>query len=126
MGESRKVRAEAAQIVQSGGLGKVFHVYTWYVDDRWPGIELKGQILYELHLGCFTPEGTFAAAERQLPELKRLGITTIELMPLNECPGRWNWGYDGVALFAPAHVYGRPLVAAEAFTSSLPHWYHAE
>lgn len=74
----------------------------------WPGVRMPGQVIYELHVGTFTPEGTLDAAIGELDELKECGITLIELMPLAEFPGRWNWGYDGVALFAPAHVYGDP------------------
>jgi maltooligosyltrehalose trehalohydrolase len=59
-------------------------------------------------VGTFTPEGTLDATIAQLDELKDCGVTVIELMPLAEFPGRWNWGYDGVDLFAPAHVYGDP------------------
>jgi maltooligosyltrehalose trehalohydrolase len=70
------------------------------------GVRMPGQVIYELHVGTFTREGTLDAAIGQLDELKDCGITVIELMPLAEFPGRWNWGYDGVALFAPAHVYG--------------------
>ena len=81
--------------------------YEWHRDD-WPGLQLRGQVLYELHVGTFTPEGTLDAAIGELDELKDCGITVIELMPLAEFPGRWNWGYDGAALFAPAHVYGDP------------------
>ncbi len=81
--------------------------YRWRTAD-WPGLRMLGQVLYELHVGTFTPEGTLDAAAGQLDELKDCGITTIELMPLAEFPGRWNWGYDGVDLFAPAHVYGDP------------------
>ena len=65
-------------------------------------------VLYELHVGTFTAEGTFAAASRRLPDLARLGITAIQLMPVADFPGRRNWGYDGVALFAPARCYGSP------------------
>jgi maltooligosyltrehalose trehalohydrolase len=61
-----------------------------------------------MHAGTFTPDGTWRAAARELPELARLGITMIELMPVAEFEGRFGWGYDGVDLFAPAHVYGRP------------------
>ena len=68
----------------------------------------QGQIVYELHIGTFTREGTFAAAEAQLAELASIGITLIELMPLAEFSGRWGWGYDGVDLFAPTHLYGPP------------------
>jgi maltooligosyltrehalose trehalohydrolase len=75
-------------------------------DADWPGLTLAGQVFYEMHVGTFTPEGTLDAAARELPELARLGITAVELMPLAEFPGRFNWGYDGVDLYAPAHVYG--------------------
>ena len=69
---------------------------------------MHGQVIYELHIGTFTPEGTFDSAITRLDELKDLGITVIEVMPVAEFPGRWNWGYDGVGLYAPAHVYGDP------------------
>ncbi len=65
-------------------------------------------MIYEMHVGTFTPEGTWAAAARELDALARLGITVIEMMPIAEFPGRFGWGYDGVDLFAPAHVYGTP------------------
>ncbi len=77
-----------------------------WTDTNWPGIELKGQVVYELHVGTFTPEGTFDAAARALHELKTLGVTLIEVMPVAEFPGRFNWGYDGVDLYAPYHGYG--------------------
>ncbi len=82
-------------------------VYGWRTTS-WTGVSMPGQVIYELHVGTFTREGTLEAAIGQLDELKECGITLIELMPLAEIPGRWNWGYDGVALFAPAHVYGDP------------------
>lgn len=63
---------------------------------------------YELHVGTFTPEGTFRAARERLPYLRDLGVTAVELMPVADFPGRRNWGYDGVALFAPARCYGTP------------------
>jgi maltooligosyltrehalose trehalohydrolase len=81
--------------------------YEWRTSS-WPGLRMPGQVIYELHVGTFTPEGTLDAAIGQLDELKACGFTVIELMPLAEFPGRWNWGYDGVDLFAPAHVYGDP------------------
>ncbi len=83
---------------------KAFH----WTDDNWKGIGPEGQILYELHLGTFTPEGTWNAARAQLKELASIGITTIELMPIAEFSGRRGWGYDGVNLFAPYHYYGSP------------------
>jgi maltooligosyltrehalose trehalohydrolase len=81
--------------------------YAWR-DACWSGITMPGQVIYEMHVGAFTPEGTLDAASRELPELRRLGVTLIELMPLAEFPGCFNWGYDGVDLFAPSHVYGDP------------------
>lgn len=75
-------------------------------DGAWRGARIQGQVIYELHIGAFTAEGTFDAAAGKLPYLRDLGVTMLELMPLAECPGRWNWGYDGVQLFAPYHVYG--------------------
>jgi maltooligosyltrehalose trehalohydrolase len=77
-------------------------------DDAWRGARLAGQVIYELHVGAFTPTGTFDAALERLEHLKDVGVTLIELLPVAECPGRWNWGYDGVQLFAPSHRYGEP------------------
>ena len=81
--------------------------FTW-TDAGWPGVKLEGCVLYELHVGTFTPEGTFAAATDQLPELAACGINCIELMPVAEFPGRFGWGYDGTHLFAPFQGYGTP------------------
>lgn len=79
--------------------------FTWD-DHNWLGVRLPGQVIYELHIGAFTPEGTFDAAIGQLPELRRIGITLIEVLPVAEFAGRWNWGYDGVDLYAPTRNYG--------------------
>lgn len=81
--------------------------FAW-TDRDWLGVTLEGQVLYELHVGAFTAEGTWAAAARELPELAAAGITTIEMMPVADFPGRFGWGYDGVNLFAPTRLYGRP------------------
>jgi maltooligosyltrehalose trehalohydrolase len=81
--------------------------FAW-TDQRWPGAEPRGQVIYELHVGTFTPEGTWRSAAEQLPRLAELGVTLIEVMPVAEFPGRFGWGYDGVDLFAPFHHYGRP------------------
>jgi len=81
--------------------------YEWH-DHAWRGLELEGQVLYEMHIGTFTKEGTFAAAARELAELRELGITAVEVMPVAEFPGRFGWGYDGVDLFAPTRLYGQP------------------
>jgi maltooligosyltrehalose trehalohydrolase len=81
--------------------------FQWH-DSAWAGITLKGQVLYELHTGTFTEAGTWRAAAERLKDLKSIGITTVELMPVAEFSGKFGWGYDGVDLFAPAHVYGKP------------------
>ncbi|HTQ40362.1 MAG TPA: malto-oligosyltrehalose trehalohydrolase [Pirellulales bacterium] len=81
--------------------------FAW-TDQCWTGLEPSGQVLYELHVGTFTAEGTFAAAARQLPELARVGITTIEVMPVAEFSGSFGWGYDGVLMFSPTRLYGQP------------------
>src|SRR5437667_7050139 len=77
-------------------------------DAKWPGKQLKGQIIYEMHVGTFTKEGTWRAAAEQLTELARIGITVIEVMPIADFPGNFGWGYDGVDFFAPTHLYGTP------------------
>ncbi len=79
-----------------------------WADTNWPGIKLKGQIIYEMHIGTFTKEGTWRAAAEQLSELARIGITVVEMMPVADFPGKFGWGYDGVNPFAPAHLYGTP------------------
>jgi 1,4-alpha-glucan branching enzyme/maltooligosyltrehalose trehalohydrolase len=77
-------------------------------DDGWTGRPWHEVVLYELHVGAFTPEGTFAAAAQRLQELKDIGVTAIELMPLAAFPGRFGWGYDGVLPYAPHAAYGSP------------------
>jgi maltooligosyltrehalose trehalohydrolase len=79
-----------------------------WTDDGWPGVGRHGQVIYELHVGTFTRQGTWAAAARQLDALADVGITTLELLPVAEFPGRFGWGYDGVDLFAPTRLYGTP------------------
>jgi malto-oligosyltrehalose trehalohydrolase len=81
--------------------------YEWK-ERAWRGRPWESTVLYELHVGAFTPEGTFRAAIEKLDYLVDLGVTAIELMPVADFPGRWNWGYDGVLLFAPDASYGRP------------------
>lgn len=83
------------------------HSYHWQ-DEAWSGIAKHDLVIYELHMGTFTEQGTYLAACDRLPELKELGITALELMPLAESAGAWNWGYDGVQFFAPHHTYGSP------------------
>jgi maltooligosyltrehalose trehalohydrolase len=79
-----------------------------WTDESWTGVALADLIIYELHVGAFSDPGTFAGVESRLDYLAHLGVTAIELMPIAEFAGRWNWGYDGVDLFAPSHNYGRP------------------
>jgi maltooligosyltrehalose trehalohydrolase len=79
-----------------------------WTDDRWGGAPPTGQVVYELHVGTFTAAGTWQAAAGELPELARAGITLVELMPVADFVGDFGWGYDGVDLFAPTRLYGRP------------------
>jgi maltooligosyltrehalose trehalohydrolase len=89
-----------SQIVDAGG-------YVWS-DQGWPGVTLDNQVLYEMHVGTFTPQGTWRAAADELAELAALGITALEIMPIAEFPGKFGWSYDGTHLFAPSHRYGAP------------------
>ena len=77
-------------------------------DASWAGVGPERQVLYEMHIGTFTPEGTWAAAAQRLPLLADIGITCIEMMPIADFPGEFGWGYDGVDLFAPTRLYGTP------------------
>ncbi|HEX7795336.1 MAG TPA: malto-oligosyltrehalose trehalohydrolase [Vicinamibacterales bacterium] len=83
------------------------NAFVW-TDQSWGGVNVHGQVLYELHVGTFTPEGTWRAAMDHLQSLVEIGMTTIEMMPVAEFSGRFGWGYDGVDLFAPTHLYGTP------------------
>ena len=81
--------------------------YSWH-DANWRGRPWEEAVIYELHVGTFTPEGTFRAAIERLDQIVELGVTAIELMPVADFAGTRNWGYDGVLLYAPAASYGRP------------------
>ena len=81
--------------------------YAWH-DSDWPGTDLEGAVLYELHPGTFSSDGTFDGIIEHLPHLASLGVDAIELMPVAEFSGDRGWGYDGADLFAPHHVYGGP------------------
>jgi maltooligosyltrehalose trehalohydrolase len=79
-----------------------------WTDANWRGVKLAGQVIYEFHVGTFTPDGTWRAAGEKLELLKSDGITLLEMMPIADFPGRFGWGYDGVDLFAPSRLYGTP------------------
>ncbi len=81
--------------------------YPW-TDEGWGALDPDATVLYEMHIGAFTPEGTFAAAAERLEHLARLGVDAVQVMPVADFPGDHNWGYDGVALFAPSRANGRP------------------
>ncbi|MBA3237678.1 MAG: malto-oligosyltrehalose trehalohydrolase [Parachlamydiaceae bacterium] len=111
LGDSEKGLPDPASRFQPYGVegpSSIIDPHFEWTDRSWPGVSLEGQILYEMHIGTFTKEGTFKAAISQLSSLATLGITTIELMPICEFPGHFGWGYDGVNLFAPFHNYGTP------------------
>jgi maltooligosyltrehalose trehalohydrolase len=81
--------------------------FAW-TDDGWPGHSLPDSVIYELHIGTFTEAGTFDAAIERLDHLVELGITHVEILPVNDFNGEWNWGYDGVLWYAVHEVYGGP------------------
>lgn len=81
--------------------------YKWQ-DSGWKGIRPENAVIYELHIGTFTQEGTYRSAAEKIADLAELGITVIEIMPVSEFPGSFGWGYDGVDLFAPTRLYGHP------------------
>jgi maltooligosyltrehalose trehalohydrolase len=89
-------------------------------DAAWRGISLAGQVIYEMHVGTFTPAGTWYAACRELAALARLGVTVLEVMPVADFAGDFGWGYDGVDLFAPTRLYGTP----DAFRSFVDAAHH--
>ena len=90
----------SSQIIDPGG-------FDW-TDANWRGIQLAGQVIYEMHIGTFTREGTWNAATRELEKLAELGITALEIMPVADFSGGFGWGYDGVDLYAPTRLYGTP------------------
>ena len=82
--------------------------FVW-TDGAWRGRTREQLVIYEMHVGTFTPNGSWESAKRELPALAELGITCLEIMPVAEFPGRFGWGYDGVNLFAPTRLYGQPM-----------------
>ena len=81
--------------------------YPWR-DGDWKGLSIEGQVISEIHVGTFTEEGTFRGVAKRLGDLEDTGITVLEIMPIADFGGRFGWGYDGVNLFAPSHLYGTP------------------
>jgi len=81
--------------------------FAW-TDDAWTGRPVRGGVVYEMHVGTFTPEGTLDAAAAKLEHLVELGVSFVEVLPVNGFNGEWNWGYDGVAWYAVQHTYGGP------------------
>lgn len=79
-----------------------------WTDGHWRGAALPGQVIYEMHIGTFTPEGTWKAASALLPQLAQTGVTLLEVMPIADFSGNFGWGYDGVDFFAPTRLYGTP------------------
>ncbi|OGI01900.1 MAG: malto-oligosyltrehalose trehalohydrolase [Candidatus Melainabacteria bacterium GWF2_37_15] len=101
--------ASKCQAVDVDGWSEVVkETYNWGNDSNWKGRPWHETVLYELHVGTFTEEGTFKAIEKKLDYFVELGVTAIELMPVADFPGKRNWGYDGVLMFAPDRTYGTP------------------
>ncbi len=95
------------------GPAEVFHLHEFpWTDDAWRGIPLPGSVIYEVHVGTFTPDGTLDAAIERLDHLVELGVDLVELMPIATFPGRNGWGYDGVGLYAVHEPYGGPEALA--------------
>ena len=94
--------------------------FAW-TDDAWPGRDVRGQVVYELHVGTFTAEGTLDASIGRLDHLAGLGVGVVELMPVNAFGGRWGWGYDGVALWAVHDPYGGPEALARFVDAAHAH-----
>jgi maltooligosyltrehalose trehalohydrolase len=110
--DNQKERPDPASRYQPFGVHKPSqitdpHAFRWN-DANWSGLDLEKYVLYELHVGTFTAEGTFDAILPRLDEIKSLGITAVELMPVAQFPGERNWGYDGVYPFAVQASYGGP------------------
>ena len=91
-----------------GGPSEVIDPLAYCWRESWAGRKWSEVVLYEMHVGAFSPEGTFAGAARKLDHLAELGVTALEIMPVSDFKGRWNWGYDGTFPYAPDASYGRP------------------
>jgi maltooligosyltrehalose trehalohydrolase len=110
-GDERALPDPASRFLPEGphGPSEVINPRTFpWTDNTWTGLPLHGQVIYELHVGTFSPEGNWKGSMANLAALKDLGVTVIEVMPVAEFPGRFGWGYDGVGWYAPTHLYGAP------------------
>jgi len=110
--ENERDRPDPASFYQPDGVHRAsqvidHHSFQWQ-DTDWHGIDKKEMIIYEIHVGTFTDEGSFTSAVQRLDDLKELGINAIEIMPVSQFPGSRNWGYDGVYPFAVQNSYGGP------------------
>ena len=110
-GSATAIPDPASRFQPEGPLGPSMIIdparFVWH-DVDWKGVKIAGQVIYEMHIGTLTAEGTWLAARRQLKALKDLGVTVLEIMPVHDFCGRYGWGYDGVDFFAPTRLYGRP------------------
>lgn len=110
--DGTKERSDPVSRFQPGGVHGPSRIvdpdaFKWGDGER-RGLALEDYVIDELHIGTFTPEGTWAAAIEQLPHLADVGVTLVEVMPVAEFAGRFGWGYDGVDFFAPTRLYGQP------------------
>ena len=110
-GSANLVPDPASRFQPEGPLGPSMIIdptrFLWH-DTDWKGLKIEGQVIYEVHIGTFTAEGTWKTAAQQLKALKDLGVTVLEIMPVHDFYGRFGWGYDGVDFFAPTRLYGSP------------------
>lgn len=110
-GEDRLLPDPASRFQPEGPFGPSEIIdptrFAW-TDWGWRGVTPRGQVIYEMHIGTFTREGTWDAASRQLPRVAELGVTLLEVMPISDFPGKFGWGYDGVDFYAPTRLYGTP------------------
>ena len=121
-GETRAFPDPASRFQPEGpeGLSQVvdFRAFKWS-DDRWKGVSIPGQVLYEIHVGTLTPEGTWQAAIARLPEIATAGMTVLEIMPLADFPGGFGWGYDGVCQFARHASMARRTTSGSSSTGHM-------
>jgi maltooligosyltrehalose trehalohydrolase len=110
-GDARVLPDPASRFQPRGpaGLSQIVDPRSFRWSDReWKGIKIAGQVIYEVHIGSLTDEGTWSAAEARLGQIASAGMTVVELMPAADFPGEFGWGYDGVCMFAPTRLYGKP------------------